>query len=97
MLPCVVPWLLLLAVTVASVLADSAVVTLALPDILQHLDASVGQVAWVLISFNLVLGIVAVPAAVASTGPSRGSSAPSASRCSPAPRPGVRWPARSTC
>lgn len=55
----------LLAVTVALVLADSAVVTLALPDILQHLDASVGQVAWVLISFNLVLGIVAVPAAVA--------------------------------
>ena len=32
---CVVPWLRLLAVTVALVLADSAVVTLALPDILQ--------------------------------------------------------------
>jgi len=55
----------LLAVTVALVLADSAVVTLALPDILQHLDATVGQVAWVLISFNLVLGLIAVPAAVA--------------------------------
>jgi len=52
-------------VTVALVLADSAVVTLALPDILQHLDATVGQVAWVLISFNLVLGLIAVPAAVA--------------------------------
>jgi MFS family permease len=50
-------------VTVALVLADSAVVTLALPDILRHLDATVGQVAWVLISFNLVLGLVAVPAA----------------------------------
>jgi MFS family permease len=55
----------LLAVTVAMVLADSAVVTLALPDILQHLDASVGQVAWVLIAYNLVLGLGAVPAAMA--------------------------------
>ncbi len=57
----------LLAVTVAMVLADSAVVTLALPDILRHLDASVGQVAWVLISFNLVLGLAAVPAAMTLT------------------------------
>jgi MFS family permease len=54
----------LLAVTVALVLADSAVVTLALPDILRHLDTSVGQVAWVLIAFNLVLGLGAVPTAV---------------------------------
>lgn len=54
----------LLAVTVALVLADSAVVTLALPDILRHLDTTVGQVAWVLISFNLVLGLAAVPTAV---------------------------------
>jgi MFS family permease len=54
----------LLSVTVALVLADSAVVTLALPDILQHLDTTVAQVAWVLISFNLVLGVVVVPTAV---------------------------------
>jgi MFS family permease len=53
-----------LAVTVALVLADSAVVTLALPDILVHLHTSVAQVAWVLISFNLVLGLVSVPTAV---------------------------------
>lgn len=53
----------LLAVTVAMVLADSAVVTLALPDILRHLDATVEQVAWVLIAFNLVLGLAAVPTA----------------------------------
>ncbi|WP_182524941.1 MFS transporter [Nocardioides dongkuii] len=53
----------LLALTVALVLADSAVVTLALPDILVELDASVAQVAWVLISFNLVLGLGAVPTA----------------------------------
>jgi MFS family permease len=57
----------LLAVTVALVLADSAVVTLALPDILRHLDASVGQVAWVLIAFNLVLGLGAVPTAMTFT------------------------------
>ena len=55
----------LLAVTVALVLADSAVVTLALPDILRHLDTTVGQVAWVLIAFNLVLGLGAVPTALA--------------------------------
>ena len=54
----------LLAVAVALVLADSAVVTLALPDILRNLDATVGQVAWVLIAFNLVLGLGAVPTAV---------------------------------
>jgi MFS family permease len=54
----------LLALTVALVLADSAVVTLALPAILVHLQTTVGQVAWVLISFNLVLGLVAVPTAV---------------------------------
>jgi len=57
----------LLAVTVALVLADSAVVTLALPDILRHLDATVGQVAWVLIAFNLVLGLAAVPTAMSFT------------------------------
>jgi MFS family permease len=57
----------LLAVTVALVLADSAVVTLALPSILRHLHTSVGQVAWVLIAFNLVLGLGAVPTAMAVT------------------------------
>jgi MFS family permease len=54
----------LLALTVALVLADSAVVTLALPDILVHLQTTVAQVAWVLIAFNLVLGLAAVPSAV---------------------------------
>ena len=57
----------LLAVSVAMVLADSAVVTLALPDILAHLDTSVGQVAWVLIAYNLVLGLGAAPAAAGFT------------------------------
>ncbi len=53
--------------TVALVLADSAVVTLALPDILRELDATVTQVAWVLIAFNLVLGLGAVPTALLCT------------------------------
>jgi MFS family permease len=53
----------LLALTVGCVLADSAVVTLALPEILQRLHGTVGQVAWVLVAFNLVLAVVVVPAA----------------------------------
>ncbi len=54
----------LLALTVAFVLADSAVVTLALPDILQNLGGTVAAMAWVLIAFNLVLAVVVVPAAM---------------------------------
>jgi MFS family permease len=53
----------LLALTVGFVLADSAVVTLALPDILDRLGGTVAGVAWVLIAFNLVLALVVVPAA----------------------------------
>lgn len=53
----------LLALTAAVVLADSAIVTLALPEILRRLHGTVTQVAWVLIAFNLVLAIVVVPAA----------------------------------
>src|SRR5881398_2401813 len=53
----------LLALTVALVLADSAIVTLALPQILRHLGGSVAQVAWVLIAFNLALALIVVPAA----------------------------------
>lgn len=53
----------LLALTVGTVLADSAIVTLALPEILRELDGSVAEVAWVLIAFNLVLAVVSVPAA----------------------------------
>lgn len=52
----------LLALTVGVVLADSAIVTLALPEVLRHLGGTVTQVAWVLIAFNLVLALVVVPA-----------------------------------
>ena len=52
-----------LSLAVAVVLGDSGVVTLALPEILQDFGSAVGEVAWVLIAFNLVLALVAVPAA----------------------------------
>lgn len=52
-----------LSLVVAVVLGDAGVVTLALPEILRDFGAEVGEVAWVLISFNLVLAVVAVPAA----------------------------------
>ena len=52
----------ILSVAVAVVLGDSGVVTLALPEILRDFGADIGGVAWVLIAFNLVLALVAVPA-----------------------------------
>src|SRR4051794_34187376 len=52
-----------LSLVVAVVLGDSGVVTLALPEILRDFGAEVGDVAWVLIAFNLVLALTAVPAA----------------------------------
>jgi predicted MFS family arabinose efflux permease len=52
-----------LSLAVAVVLGDSGVVTLALPQILRDFGAQVGGVAWVLIAFNLVLALLAVPAA----------------------------------
>lgn len=52
-----------LALAVGIVLADSAIVTLALPEILRELGAEVAEVAWVLTGYNLVLALAAVPAA----------------------------------
>src|SRR3954454_9605842 len=53
----------LLGLAVALALADSSVVTLALPDIVSRFGVSITEVAWVLISYNLVLAATAVPAA----------------------------------
>jgi MFS family permease len=55
-----------LGLVVGLVLADSSVVILALPDILDHFHVSIDHVAWVLTLFNLVLAVVAVPAAYVS-------------------------------
>jgi predicted MFS family arabinose efflux permease len=64
-------WALALAVGV--VLADSSIVVLALPEIYRDLDTSVFGVTWVLVVFNLVMAIAAVPAAIVArrVGPGR--------------------------
>jgi MFS family permease len=64
-------WALALAVGV--VLADSSIVVLALPDIYRDLNTSVFGVTWVLVSFNLVMAVAAVPAAMVArrVGPGR--------------------------
>jgi MFS family permease len=54
---------LLLGLAIGLALADSSVVTLALPDVLAELDVGITTVAWVLTSYNLVLAAFAVPAA----------------------------------
>jgi MFS family permease len=59
------PRVVLLGLTVGIVLADSSVVTLALPRILADYDVEVGTLAWVLTSFNLALALASVPAAFA--------------------------------
>jgi MFS family permease len=51
-----------LATSVAIVLADSSIVTLALPEILAEYDTSVFGVSWILTAFNLVLALAVVPA-----------------------------------
>jgi MFS family permease len=58
--------------TLGVVLADSSVVTLALPEVLRQFDTTVFGVSWVLTSFNLVLAIAILPAArVAQRAPGR--------------------------
>jgi MFS family permease len=65
-----------LALAVGLVLADSSIVVLALPEIYRELDTSVAGVTWVLISFNLVMALAAVPAALLArrVGPGRAAS-----------------------
>ena len=53
-----------LALAVGIVLADSSIVVLALPEIYRELETSVSAVTWVLISFNLVMALAAVPSAL---------------------------------
>jgi MFS family permease len=54
---------ILLGLAIGLALADSSIVTLALPEILGELDVGITEVAWVLTSFNLVLAVVVLPAA----------------------------------
>jgi MFS family permease len=54
----------LFALAVGVVLADSSVVTIALPEILVRYDVEVATLAWALTSFNLALAVAALPAAL---------------------------------
>jgi MFS family permease len=53
-----------LALAVAMVLADSSVVVLALPDLLDTFGAGIDRTAWVITAFNAVLAVTAVPCAL---------------------------------
>jgi MFS family permease len=53
----------LLGLAVGVVLADSSVVTIALPNILDRYDVEITTLAWALTSFNLALALAALPAA----------------------------------
>jgi MFS family permease len=58
--------------TLGVVLADSSVVTLALPEILREYDTTVFGVSWVLTAFNLALAVAILPAArIAQRAPGR--------------------------
>ena len=51
------------ALSVGVVLADSSIVTLALPEILREYDTSVFGVSWVLTAYNIFLAALIIPAA----------------------------------
>jgi MFS family permease len=53
-----------LGLSVGIVLADSSVVTIALPEILTRYHVELATLAWVLTSFNLALALSALPAAI---------------------------------
>jgi MFS family permease len=53
---------LIWAATVGLVLADSSVVTLALPEMLREFETTVLGISWVLTAFNLVLALAVLPA-----------------------------------
>jgi MFS family permease len=51
------------ALSVGVVLADSSIVTLALPEVLREYDTSVFGVSWVLTAYNIFLAALIIPAA----------------------------------
>jgi MFS family permease len=53
----------LLGLAVGLVLADSSVVTIALPEILARFDVEISTLSWALTSYNLALAVAALPAA----------------------------------
>ena len=85
-------------VAVATVLADSSVVVLALPDVLASFDVSIERVSWVITAFNLVLalggGARRLPGA---RGQARAGWSRPAWPASRSPRRSAPWPGASTC
>lgn len=63
----------LLGVAVGLALADSSIVTLALPDILREFGVGITSVAWTLTSYNLAFCLLAVPAALVARRVPRGA------------------------
>ena len=53
--------LLLLGAGVALAFADSSIVVLALPELLQRFQASIAGVAWVITSYNVAVAVAALP------------------------------------
>ena len=86
-----------LGLAVGLVLADSSVVILALPEILDQFDVAIDDVAWVLTLFNLVLALAAVPAAYLARAGLPTSSAGRGWSCSPRPRWAAPWRLASRC
>ena len=59
----------MLGLSVGVVLADSSVVTIALPEILAQYDVEIATLAWALTSYNLALALAALPAAFLGASP----------------------------
>jgi len=62
---------IVLAAAVALAFADSSIVVLALPELLQRFHASVSEVAWVVTSYNVAVALVAALIAKARPEPAR--------------------------
>src|SRR5919204_4414769 len=62
---------ILLAAAVALAFADSSIVVLALPELLQRFHTSVSDVAWVVTAYNLAVAVVAAAVARRGLDPAR--------------------------
>jgi MFS family permease len=63
----------LLGVAIGLALADSSIVTLALPDILREFEVGITSVSWTLTAYNLAFCLLAVPAALVARRRPRGA------------------------
>ena len=82
----------LLAVAVAVAFADSAIVVLALPELLGEFNASIQGVAWVVTGFNLAVVVAALALLRGSAGRDPARVTRLGLWSSSPPRPAARWP-----